>query len=106
MLNAAFPKGCVFCCFANVIDDKYLFDSFLYIGIDNSLTISSQINELIIFYAHKLPSTSVDIYGQPRINATDLRNLLTYLKIKSNDNLCQVLSCDEAVYQYYKTPFI
>ena len=57
-------------------------------------------------YGHGIPSAYYnDIHGNPIFNATDLRGLLTYLKTKSDANLCQVLSCDEAVEQYYKVPF-
>jgi hypothetical protein len=62
-------------------------------------------NQLLVFYGHKIPSTYLDIYSQSLFNATDLRAVLTYVKTKSDDNLCQVLSTDEAIYQYYKTPF-
>lgn len=62
-------------------------------------------NELLVFYGHELPSTYLNGDGTPYITEADLRYLLDYLKVKSDDNLCEVLSCDEAVTQYYKSPF-
>jgi len=62
-------------------------------------------NELIVFYAHKLPSAYLNEDGTSYVTESDLRFLLDYLKTKTDDNLCQVLSCDEAIYQYYKDPF-
>ncbi len=63
-------------------------------------------NELVVFYGHKLPSTYLNGDSTPYVTEDDLRFVLDYLKTKTDDNLCQVLSADEAVYQYYKHPFI
>ena len=62
-------------------------------------------NELVVFYGHKLPSTYLNGDSTPYVTEDDLRFVLDYLKTKTDDNLCQVLSCDEAIYQYYKQPF-
>ena len=62
-------------------------------------------NELVVFYGHKLPSTYMNGDSTPYVTEDDLRFVLSYLKTKTEDNLCQVLSCDEAIYQYYKQPF-
>jgi len=63
-------------------------------------------NELVVFYGHRLPSTYLNADTTPYVTEDDLRFVLDYLKTKTDDNLCQVLSADEAVYQYYKQPFI
>jgi hypothetical protein len=63
-------------------------------------------NELIVFYAHKLPSAYLNEDGTSYVTEDDLRFVLDYLKTKTDDNLCQVLSCDEAIYQYYKQPLV
>lgn len=69
--------------------------------IDNAITN----NELIVFYGHKLPSTYTDSDGTTsRFSEADLRSVLSYLKDKYEAGECLVLSCDEAVHQYYKTP--
>lgn len=65
-----------------------------------------QYKELLVFYSHKLPSTYTNDDGTSRLTEAEFREILTYLKEKSDANECQVLSCDEAVKQYYKTPVI
>lgn len=62
-------------------------------------------NELVVFYGHRLPSTYLNGDSTPYVTEDDLRFVLDYLKTKTDENLCQVLSCDEAIYQYYKQPF-
>jgi len=82
-------------------------------SIDQDLTaIKTRIDtaivnsELLVFYGHNMPSTVLNTDSSPSVTEADLREILDYLKIKSDDNLCQVLSCDEAIYNYYKAPFI
>lgn len=91
--------------------NRYGIESNIDLEDHNINTIKARIdtaisnNELLVFYGHKLPSTYLDNYGQPRVNETDLRNILSYLRTNVDAGLCQVLSCDEAVYQYYKQPW-
>ena len=58
-------------------------------------------NKMITFYGHHLPSTYLNPDTTPYLTETDLRDILTYLKTKTDENLCQVLSTDEAVKVYY-----
>lgn len=83
---------------SNIDDDTHSW-SVVEQRIDDAITNT----ELVVFYGHQIPSWYDDIYGEPLINETDLRNLLSYLRAKVDAGLCQVLSCDEAIYQYYKT---
>jgi len=68
--------------------------------IDNAIANS----ELLVFYGHQLPSTYLNADTTPYITEADLRIVLAYLKTKVDANLCQVMSMDEAVASYYKTP--
>lgn len=68
--------------------------------IDSAITN----NELLVFYSHRLPSIYLNADTTPYVTVDDLRFVLDYLKTKADDNLCQVLPCDEAVQLYYKTP--
>jgi len=58
-------------------------------------------NKMVTFYGHHLPSTYLNPDTTPYLTETDLRDILTYLKTKTDENLCQVLSADEAVKVYY-----
>lgn len=58
--------------------------------------------ELLVLYGHSLPSTYLDDHGQPRVNATDLRAILAYLREKVDKGHCMVLTSDDAVTSYYQ----
>ncbi|GAA5221029.1 hypothetical protein GCM10025777_16590 [Membranihabitans marinus] len=77
-------------------------------SVDHNIeTIVSRIDsaiaekELLVFYGHQMPSTYKDDEGNSRVNTEDLRNILDYLKAKSDNNECKVLSADAAVAEYY-----
>lgn len=59
-------------------------------------------NELLVVYGHQIPSTYINQDGTPYVTEQDLRDVLTYLKQLSDNGLCQVLSCDDAVESYYR----
>lgn len=58
--------------------------------------------ELLVFYGHALPSNYLDDHGEPRVNATDLRAILKYLKSKVINGECLVLTSDLAIQEYYR----
>ncbi|MCK0147234.1 polysaccharide deacetylase family protein [Arenibacter sp. F26102] len=58
--------------------------------------------ELLVLYGHALPSNYLDDLGNSRVIANDLRAILRYLKSKSDNNECLVLSSDLAIEAYYK----
>lgn len=65
--------------------------------------------ELVVFYGHELPSTYLHSAPPPDnvpvLREVELRAILTYLKAKAAAGDCLILSPDEAVAQYYKTPY-
>lgn len=63
-------------------------------------------DELLVFYGHQLPSTYKNPDDTSYMSTADFREVLDYIKLKADDNLCQVFGCDEAVAQYYKMPII
>lgn len=75
-------------------------------GIKDRIDLAITNNELLVFYGHKIPSTYLDGNGDSQFVESELREVLTYLKTKTDDNLCFCLPCDEAVINYYKTPII
>lgn len=58
--------------------------------------------ELLVFYGHKLPSGYKDNLGNARVNSNDLRRILLYLKEKTENKECKVLTSDLAISEYYK----
>jgi len=64
--------------------------------IDDAITNG----KLIVFYGHHLPSTYLNPDTTPYLTEADLRDILAYLKTKSDENLCEVLPTDEAIHAY------
>lgn len=58
-------------------------------------------NKMVVFYGHHLPSTYLNPDTTPYLTEADLRNILAYLKTKSDENLCEVMTTDEAIKTYY-----
>ncbi len=58
--------------------------------------------ELLVFYGHALPSRYKDDLGNARVNSDDLRRILSYLKGKTDNKECKVLTSDLAISAYYK----
>ena len=58
--------------------------------------------ELLVLYGHALPSNYLDDFDKPRVNENDLRAILTYLKTRSSNHECLVLTSDLAIQAYYR----
>ena len=61
-------------------------------------------NELLVFYGHQLPSAYQNPDESSYMSVADFRLIMDYIKEKFDDNLCEVMNCDEAIRSYYKTP--
>ena len=60
-------------------------------------------NELLVCYGHHIPSLYIKPDGvTPYMTESELRELLTYLRTKVDNNECFVLATDEAIQSYYK----
>lgn len=71
-------------------------------GVKSRIDDAVANNELLVIYGHQIPSTYINQDGSPYVTEQDLRDVLTYLKQLSDNGLCQVLSCDDAVESYYR----
>lgn len=58
--------------------------------------------EFVTFYAHRLPSITLDKNGVTELSETKLRGILSYLKTKVDLGLCKVLNTNTAVKKYYQ----
>ena len=70
-------------------------------AIKNRIDLAIANGELLNFYAHKLPSTTVDVNGNSYLTEAKLREILTYIKAKSDVFECLVRNADEAIKIYY-----
>jgi peptidoglycan/xylan/chitin deacetylase (PgdA/CDA1 family) len=70
--------------------------------IKSRIDLAIKNKELLFLYGHSLPSTYLDDCVKPRVTANDLRAILSYLKAKTDNNECLVLTSDEAIKAFYK----
>ena len=74
-------------------------------GLKERVDLAIQQNQLLVFYGHAIPSTTLKPSGEPYMTEQDLRDFLDYVKLKVDNGDCDVMSTDEAVECTYSSIF-